>query len=42
MHQTFEDAEMVVVTHYSGLTVAEISALRREMHEAGEIGRAHV
>jgi len=35
MHQTFEDAEMVVVTHYSGLTVAEISALRREMHEAG-------
>ena len=35
MHQTFEDAEMVVVTHYSGLTVAEISALRREMREAG-------
>lgn len=35
MHQTFEDANMVVVTHYSGLTVAEISALRREMREAG-------
>lgn len=35
MHQTFEDANMVVVTHYSGLTVAEISALRREMRDAG-------
>jgi len=35
MHQTFEDAEMVVVTHYSGLTVAEVSELRRKMNEAG-------
>ncbi len=35
MHQTFEDAAMVVVTHYSGLTVAELGALRREMRAAG-------
>lgn len=35
MHQVFEDASMVVVTHYSGLTVAEISDLRRQMLEAG-------
>ena len=35
MHQTFEEAAMVLVTHYSGLTVAEMSALRREMRAAG-------
>jgi len=35
MHQTFEDAAMVVVTHYSGLTVSELGALRRNMLEAG-------
>ncbi len=35
MHQTFEDTSMVVVTHYSGLTVAEMGDLRRQMREAG-------
>lgn len=35
MHQTFEETAMVVVTHYSGLTVAEIGALRSEMRAAG-------
>lgn len=35
MHQTFEDAAMVVVTHYSGLTVSELGVLRRQMLEAG-------
>ena len=35
MHQTFEDASMVVVTHYSGLTVAEMGDLRKQMREAG-------
>ena len=35
MHQTFEDSAMVVVTHYSGLTVAELGVLRREMRAAG-------
>lgn len=35
MHQTFEDANMVVVTHYSGLSVAEISDLRNQMREQG-------
>ena len=35
MHQTFEDAAMVVVTHYSGLTVSELGVLRSQMYEAG-------
>ena len=35
MHQTFEETAMVVVAHYSGLTVAEIGALRSEMRAAG-------
>ncbi len=35
MHQTFEDSNMVVVTHYSGLTVAEMGKLRSQMREAG-------
>ncbi len=35
MHQTFDDAAMVVVTHYSGLTVAELGVLRGQMREAG-------
>ena len=35
MHQTFEDAAMVVVTHYSGLTVSELGELRSKMYEAG-------
>ena len=35
MHQTFEDSAMVVVTHYIGLTVAELGILRSEMRAAG-------
>ncbi len=35
MHQTFEESAMVVVTHYSGLTVAELGILRSEMRAAG-------
>ena len=35
MHQTFEDSAMVVVTHYSGMTVAEMGDLRSQMREAG-------
>lgn len=35
LHQTFEDSSIVVVTHYSGLTVAEMGDLRNQMREAG-------
>ena len=35
MHKTFEDSSIVVVTHYSGLTVAEMGDLRGRMREAG-------
>ena len=35
MQQTFEEVETVVVTHYLGLTVAEVSDLRDRMREAG-------
>ena len=35
MHKTFEDSSIVVVTHYSGLTVAEMGDLRMRMREAG-------
>lgn len=35
LHDTFEGSEAVVVTHYSGLTVAEITDLRDRMREAG-------
>ncbi len=35
LHETFEGAAGVVVTHYSGLTVAEITDLRDRMREAG-------
>lgn len=35
LNAKFQEAEMVVVTHYSGLTVAEISDLRKQMREAG-------
>lgn len=35
LNKTFDEAEMVVVTHYSGLTVAEISDLRDRMRESG-------
>jgi large subunit ribosomal protein L10 len=35
LRATFDDANMVVVTHYSGLTVAELGDLRGQMREAG-------
>ena len=35
MHKTFEDSSIVLVTHYSGLTVAEMGDLRMRMREAG-------
>lgn len=35
LRQTFDENELVVVTHQTGLTVAEASDLRRQMREAG-------
>lgn len=35
LHQTFEGAVLLVVTHQRGLTVGDANALRREMREAG-------
>ncbi len=35
LHGIFSDAELLIVTRQSGLTVAETSALRAEMREAG-------
>lgn len=35
LHQTFRKTAVVVVAHYSGLTVAEIGDLRSKMREAG-------
>jgi large subunit ribosomal protein L10 len=35
LHETLKSAEVVVVAHYAGLTVAEITELRRQMREAG-------
>jgi len=35
LHATFEDASIVVVTHYTGLTVSEMGDLRDRMREAG-------
>lgn len=35
LHKTFVDAEMVVVTHYTGLSVSEMEDLRTQMLEAG-------
>ena len=35
LNKTFDETEMVVVTHYSGLTVAEISDLRDRIRESG-------
>lgn len=32
---TFEDTAIVVVTHYSGMTVADMGALRSQMRSAG-------
>ena len=35
LHSTFEESSIVVVTHYSGLTVAEMVDLRDQMRAAG-------
>jgi len=35
MHETFGSAGSVVVCHYSGLTVVEMTSLREQMREAG-------
>jgi len=35
LNEVFSNASAVVVTHYSGLNVAEITDLRRRMREAG-------
>lgn len=35
LHQLFGEVNLVVVTHYTGLTVAEMNDLRRKMREAG-------
>ena len=35
MHRTLADAHLVVVTHYSGMTVAELGDLRTKMRAAG-------
>ncbi|MCG8691801.1 MAG: 50S ribosomal protein L10 [Minwuiales bacterium] len=35
MNQVFANAGLVVIAHYSGLTVAELSDLRRQMRDAG-------
>jgi len=34
LHETFQNAQLVVVTHYRGLTVSEITDLRQRMREA--------
>jgi large subunit ribosomal protein L10 len=35
LHRTFTETAVVLVNHYSGLTVAEIGDLRKRMREAG-------
>ena len=35
LHETLKGAEVVVVAHYAGLTVAEMTDLRSQMREAG-------
>lgn len=35
LHKTFDAAELVVVTHYSGLSVSQMEDLRTKMLEAG-------
>jgi large subunit ribosomal protein L10 len=35
LHQTLKTAELVVITQQSGLTVAEVTNLRRQMRQAG-------
>ena len=35
LHRTFSETAVVLVTHYSGLTVAEIGDLRKRMRRCG-------
>ena len=35
LKDVFADSELVVVTHYMGITVAEVSGLRKKIREAG-------
>lgn len=35
LQQVFQNTQVVVVCHYAGLTVAQMSALRRQMRQAG-------
>lgn len=35
MHETLENAGVIVVAHYAGMDVAEMTSLRRQMREAG-------
>ena len=35
LHRVFDETALVVVTHYSGLTVAQMTELRAKMGEAG-------
>ena len=35
LHETLKKAELVVITQQSGLTVAEVTNLRRQMRQAG-------
>ncbi|MBI1384343.1 MAG: 50S ribosomal protein L10 [Rhizobiales bacterium] len=35
LHDTFRNSGVIVVAHYTGLTVAEMSTLRNQMREAG-------
>lgn len=35
LHRTFSESAVVLVAHYSGLTVAEIGDLRKRMRDAG-------
>jgi len=35
LHQTFKETALVVITHQSGLTVGQVTNLRRQMRSAG-------
>ena len=35
LNETFQDNEVVVITHYSGLSVAQMTDLRRRMRDGG-------
>src|SRR6202007_2615459 len=40
LNAVFKDANVVVVAHYSGLTVVQMQTLRRQMKQAGAPRRA--